>query len=66
MVDEKGNYLSLVNPTSLGWTVCNLNNKTISDLELVKDMADMRYIGLLEDQNEEGVNVVNAQGQSVY
>ena len=66
VVDEKGNYLTLVKPTNLGWTVRNVNNKTVSDLELVKHMADMRYVGLLEDQNEEGINVVNVRGQKVF
>ena len=66
VVDEAGNYLKLIKPTNLGWTVRNISSKTTTDLELVKHMADMRFIGELGDHTEEGINIVNPQGQKVF
>ena len=59
VVTEKGEYLTLEKPTIMGWRTVNIDTKETKDLELVKDMAEMRYIGMLDSQTEEGVNIVN-------
>ena len=45
---EKGEYLTLEKPTIMGWRTVNIHTKETKDLELVKDMAEMRYIGMLD------------------
>ena len=63
---EKGEYLTLKKPTIMGWRTVNILTKETKDLELVKDMAEMRYIGMLDSQTEEGVNIVNDDNQLVF
>ena len=65
LADQKGNYLTLIKPTSLGWTVENVNTKQREDLELVKDMVSMRFIGVLERADPEGI-FVSHNGRKVY
>ena len=50
MVTEEGEYLTLEKPTTMGWSTINIHTKERKDLELVKDMAGMRYIGMLHSQ----------------
>ena len=52
VVDDSGNYLSLVKPTPTGWTVQNISTKEERNLELLRDMVDMRFIGSLESEEE--------------
>ena len=59
VVDDAGNYMTLINPTTTGWTTENISTKEKRNLELVKDMVDMRYIGVLEEETSEGIHVVN-------
>ena len=66
VVDDAGNYLVLVKATPTGWTVQNISTKVEQDLELVKDMADMRFIGLLEGETQEGINIVNPNNERVF
>ena len=66
MVTEEGEYLTLEKPTSMGWNTINIHTKEIKNLELVKDMAGMRFIGMLSSQTEEGVNVINHDDQLVF
>ena len=66
VADQDGNYLMLIKPTPLGWTTKNINTKVVSDLELVKDMVDMRFIGTLESESEEGINVVNINKEKTF
>ena len=66
MVTEEGEYLTLEKPTSMGWNTINIHTKERKNLELVRDMAGMRYIGMLGSQTEEGVNVVNDDDQLVF
>ena len=66
MLTEEGEYLTLVKPTSMGWNTVNIHTKEKKNLELVKDMAGMRYIGMLSSQTEEGVNVTNYDDQLVF
>ena len=63
---EKGEYLTLEKPTIMGWCTVNIYTKETKDLELVKDMAEMRYIGMLDSQTEEGINVVNDNNQLTF
>ena len=58
VVDEDGNYLTLVHPTALGWKVKNTNTKEVKELELIKHMTGMRYVGLLDEETEEGIYVI--------
>ena len=60
VADDGGNYLSLVKPTATGWTVQNISSGEKKDLELVRDMTDMRYVGMLEEETPEGIMVVNS------
>ena len=66
MVTEEGEYLTLVKATSMGWNTTNIHTKENKNLELVKDMAGMRFIGMLSSQTEEGVNVINHDDQLVF
>ena len=61
---EKGEYLTLEKPTITGGRTVNICTKETKDLELVKDMAG--YIGMLDSQTEEGVNIVNDNNQLVF
>ena len=66
VVDDSGNYLTLVKPTVNGWTTQNVNTKEERNLELIKDMADMRFIGTLESETEEGINVINVNDERIF
>ena len=55
VVTEEGKYLTLDKPTTIGWSTVNIHTKEREDLELVKDMIGMRYIGMLDSQTKEGV-----------
>ena len=65
VADDGGNYLSLVKPTATGWTVQSISSGEKKDLELVRDMTDMRYVGMLEEETPEGIMVVKASQQKV-
>ena len=56
----------LETPTSVGWNTRNIHTKERKNLDLVKDMASMRYIGKLCSQTEEGFNVINYDDQFVF
>ena len=43
MATESGDYLTLDEPTSKGWNATNLYTKEQRSLDLVEDMAGMRY-----------------------
>ena len=66
VVTEEGEYLTLEKPTIMGWSTVNIHTKERKDLELVKDMTGMRYIGMLDRQTKEGVNIVNDDNQLVF
>ena len=66
LATEGGEYITLERPTTKGWITTNINTKEIKNLELVRDMAEMRYVGVLDSQTEEGVNVVNRANQLVF
>ena len=66
MVTEDGEYLTLEKPTSMGWNTINIHTRERKNLDLVKDMAGMRYIGMLCSQTEEGFNVINYDDQFVF
>ena len=63
MATEKGDYLALEKPTIMGWRTVNINTKETKDMELVKDMAEMRYIGKLDSKTDEGINIINDDNQ---
>ena len=62
---EQGEYLTLDKPTIMGWRTVNIYTNETKDLELVKNMAEMRYIGMLDSQTEEGVNIINDDNQLI-
>lgn len=66
VVDDAGNYMTLVRPTSTGWTVRNVSSKQESDVELVKEMVDMRYVGFLEEETADGVFVTNLNNEKTF
>ena len=66
MATEKGDYLTLEKPTIMGWRTVNINTKETKDMELVKDMAEMRYIGKLDSQTDAGINIVNDDNQKRF
>ena len=63
---EEGEYIILEQPTILGWRTTNLSTKETKDLELVRDMAEMRYMGMLDSQTEEGINIVDDDNKMVF
>ena len=65
MVDHKGNYMVLVSPTDLGWRVRNLATKQENDLELSREMTEMRFVGDLETEEPEGI-FITKEGTSKY
>ena len=63
VADEKGIYLQLIEPTVSGWIAANFNTKEVQELELVKDMTDMRFVGELQGQTDEGINMIDWQNK---
>ena len=63
MVDQQGDYFVLLSPTEDGWTVRSLVTQQEKNLELIRDMTEMRYIGVLDSQTTEGVNIVRNQNK---
>ena len=63
MVDQQGDYFVLLSPTADGWRVRSLVTQQEKELELIRDMTEMRYIGLLDSQTPEGVNVIKDQSK---
>ena len=63
---EKGEYLTLEKPTTMGWRTVNIDTKETKDLELVKGMTEMRYIGMMDSQTGKGINTVNENTQLVF
>ena len=61
MVDQQGDYVVLQEPTEEGWKVKSIVTGLEKELELIKDMTEMRYIGVLDSETEEGVNIVQDQ-----
>ena len=49
MATEEGEYLVLEKPTFTGWNVVDLHTKERRDLELIKDITEMRYVGRLHN-----------------
>ena len=66
VVDNEGSYLTLLRPTPTGWTVQNINSKETQDLELVKEMVDMRFIGMLTEDNSDGIQITNTNNETVF
>ena len=63
---EEGECLALEKPTFTGWSTINIHTKERRDLELVKDMTGMRYVGRLHSQTKEGIYVVNDDDQIIF
>ena len=58
MVNKNGDYFVLQDEADdHTWTAMDNYTKEIKKLDLVKDMTEMRYIGQLESEDEEGINV---------
>ena len=66
MATEEGECLVLEKPTFMGWSTINIHTKERRDLELVKDMTGMRYVGRLHSQTKEGIYVVNDDDQIIF
>ena len=58
MASQLGEYLVLVSPTSEGWRVRNMATQEESELELIKEMTELRFIGQLDSQEKEGLYVI--------
>ena len=43
-----------------------MNTKETKDLELVRDMAEMRYMGRFDSQTKEGINIVDDHNGMVF
>ena len=66
MATEDGEYIILEQPTILGWRTTNISTKETKDLELVRDMAEMRYMGMLDSQTEEGINIIDDDDKMIF
>ena len=53
-------------PTILGWSTTNINTKETKDLELVRDMAEMRYLGRFDSKTEEGIFITDDDNKVVF
>ena len=65
MVDQAGNYVVLVHPTALGWRVRNIASREETDLELSREMTEMRFVGDLEKEEPEGI-FISKEGVSKF
>merc|ERR1712020_405152 len=65
MVMESGDYLTLDKPMSKGWNTTNIYTRERRTLDLIEDMVEMRYVGILRSQTKEGLNVTNHDDQSI-
>ena len=63
--DDNGKYFVLRDPTTTGWTARELASQQDVTLDYIKDMAEMRVLGDLEEQQQEGITVTQ-NGQSVF
>ena len=59
VASDDGDYIILEQPTILGWSTTNINTKETKDLELVRDMAEMRYLGRFDSKTEEGIFITD-------
>ena len=66
MATEEGEYLVLEKPTFTGWNVVDLHTKERRDLELIKDMTEMRYVGRLHNQTKEGIHIIDDNDQIIF
>ena len=53
-------YIILEQPTT------NINTKETKDLELVRDMAEMRYLGRFDSKTEEGIFITDDDNKVVF
>ena len=66
MATEEGDYQVLEKPTFTGWTVKDLHTKERRNLDLIKEMTEMLYIGRLHDQTEDGIHIINDEDQIIF
>ena len=66
MATEEGEYLVLEKPTFTGWNVVDLHTKERRNLELIKDMTEMRYVGRLHNQTEDGIHIIDDEDQIIF
>ena len=67
IVTKQGRYLELSEEQpDKGWTAEDVVSKELLTLDLVKDMAAMRYVGKIQDSSDQGLNVTNREGQQVF
>ena len=66
VASDDGDYIILEQPTILGWSTTNINTKETKDLELVRDMAEMRYLGRFDSKTEEGIFITDDDNKVVF
>ena len=66
MATEEGDYQVLEKPTFTGWTVKDLHTKERRNLDLIKEMTEMRYIGRLHNQTEDWIHIINDENQIIF
>ena len=66
MASQLGEYLVLVSPTPEGWRVRNMATQEESELELIKEMTELRFIGQLDSQEKEGLYVIRDGTRRYY
>ena len=58
LVSQEGKLLVLQDEKSdTSWTAVDLSTKKIQELDLVSDMTTMRFVGQLDSESEDGINV---------
>ena len=50
----------------MGRRIINIDTKENKDQELVRDVVEMRYSGLLDSQTKKGINFVNKDNRLVF
>ena len=63
--DDQGKYFVLKDPTTTGWTAHEVASKQDVSLDYISDMVEMRVLGDMESQQQDGFYVSN-RGQSIF
>ena len=50
----------------MGWRTISIDTKEIKDQELMRNMVEMRYSGLLDCKTKKGINIVNGNNWLVF
>ena len=67
LVSDTGRYFVLEDMIDVEtWSVKDVISKETQNMNLIRDMANMRYIGQLEEEQDEGLNITDTSGQQVF